>query len=205
VPPEGWTTPGAYEVRSDLYQVGLVLFEMANGALPYIGEAYFDRQSRHELREFAAASNGIFSSVDRQRIANRAIARAADGNGVVEFGKKQHHALKSLMRIIKRTTAPDPSQGYGAISEMIGELEALRIPDWTPSGCGDKFVPSQWNEWDWRVEKCDKKPEVWVVKRSRKTSSCPNAKSCTANRRANRIANGEIFVKNSLLASALRP
>jgi hypothetical protein len=34
VPPEGWAEPSCYGIRSDLYQVGMVLHEMVNGALP---------------------------------------------------------------------------------------------------------------------------------------------------------------------------
>ena len=167
VPPEGWATPSAYEVRSDLYQVGLVLFEMVNGSLPYSGDAYLDREAHREIKTLSVASNGNVSEVDRQLVANRSIARAANGGGVIGFGQQQHYVPKSVMRIIKRAIAPDPSNRFGAISEMIGELEALRLPDWTPSSCGEKFFAGQWNEWDWQVEKCDKNPKIWVVKRSR--------------------------------------
>ena len=32
VPPEGWAAPSRFDVRSDVYQAGLVLFEMVHGA-----------------------------------------------------------------------------------------------------------------------------------------------------------------------------
>ena len=88
VPPEGWATPSRYDVRSDLYQVGLVLFEMAHGSLPYNDEAYLDRDAKRELQELAPPANGI-APFDRNRVVDRALARAASGKGVTAFGKIQ--------------------------------------------------------------------------------------------------------------------
>lgn len=167
VPPEGWASPSQYSTLSDQYQVGIVLYEMVNGSLPYDGEAYFDRIALQELTALKTRMNGTIDEVDRQLIANRAIARAACIKGVIRFGNSKSYMPKSISRIIKRATASVASRRYNAISEMIGELEALQCPNWLPSACGKRLTASHWRDWDWEVENCPKNPVVWTVRRSR--------------------------------------
>jgi serine/threonine protein kinase len=167
VPPEGWASPSQYSTLSDQYQLGIVLYEMANGSLPYTGEAYFDRIARRELNALKTTMNEAIHEADRQFIANQAIARAACGKGVIEFGKNKSYMPKSLSRIIKRATASDASRRYNSLSEMIGELEALQFPNWSPSSCGNKLIANHWRDLDWEVEKCSKNPLEWTVRRSR--------------------------------------
>jgi serine/threonine protein kinase len=167
VPPEGWASPSQYSTLSDQYQVGIVLYEMVNGSLPYDGEAYFDRIAQQELAALKTRMNGRIDEVDRQLIANQAIARAACNKGVIRFGSSKSYMPKSISRIIKRATASAASQRYNAISEMIGELEALQFPNWFPSACGRKLTATHWRDWDWKVENCPKNQVEWTVWRSR--------------------------------------
>jgi serine/threonine protein kinase len=167
VPPEGWASPSQYSTLSDQYQAGIVLHEMVNGSLPYEGDAYLDRIAKQEFAALKSSTGGAISEVDRQLIANQAIARAASGKGVIEFGERKSYVPRGLSRIIKRATASDPSLRYKALSEMIGELEALQFPNWSPSACGNKWTATQWRDWDWEVEHCPTNSGAWVTKRSR--------------------------------------
>jgi len=171
VPAEGWATPSRYDVRSDLYQVGLVLFEMVHGALPYDDDAYLDREARHELRDLAAASGGGIDPFDRHQVVNRTLARAASGKGVISFGQMQPYVPRSLARIINKAVSSDPAARYQTPSEMIGDLEALRLPDWQLLPCGEQYAASGWSGWDWTIEKDPKKPEQWVILRSRQAAA----------------------------------
>lgn len=171
VPAEGWATPSRYDVRSDLYQVGLVLFEMVHGALPYNDDAYLDREARKELRELAAASGGGVDDFDRQKVVDRALARAASGKGVISFGQMQPYVPKSLARIINKAVSPAPAARYQTPSEMIGDLEALRLPDWRLAPCGEQYAANAWSGWDWSIGKDPKKPEQWVILRSRQAAT----------------------------------
>ena len=165
-PPEGWESPSRYDVRSDLYQVGLVLFEMAHGPLPYKDESYLDQQARKELRELARSPNGI-EPFDRQQIINCALARAAAGSGLTRFGKKQPYVSTRLTRIINKATAPDPTVRYQKPSDMIGDLEALRIPNWQLSTSGSQYVATGWAGWDWTVSQATSGRGKWLVLRRR--------------------------------------
>jgi serine/threonine protein kinase len=171
VPAEGRATPSRYDVRSDLYQVGLVLFEMAHGALPYNDDAYLDREARKELRELAKASGGGVDDFDRQKVIDRALARAAAGKAVISFGQMQPYVPKSLARIINKAVSPDPAARYQTPSEMIGDLEALRLPDWRLAPCGEQYAANGWSGWDWSIGKDPKKPEQWVVLRSHQAAT----------------------------------
>lgn len=171
VPPEGWATPSRYDVRSDLYQVGLVLFEMVHGTLPYSGDAYLDLKAKRELRELAAASAGSIDDFDKQKAVERALARAADGRGVASFGQMQPYVPKSLTRIINKAVSPDPAVRYQTPSEMIGDLEALQFPNWQPMANGEQYAANGWSGWNWTIGKDLKKPEQWVILRSREAAA----------------------------------
>ena len=170
VPPEGWATPSRYDARSDLYQAGLVLFEMVHGPLPYDDDVYLDRAAKRELQELIASGNGI-GPFDRNQIVNRALARAASGKGITAFGELQPYVPRSLVRIINKAIAGDPAARYQKPSDMIGHLEALRLPDWQPSPCGRRYVAHGWSGYDWSVEPDPKKPEQWVVFRRRQAAA----------------------------------
>ena len=170
VPPEGWARPSRYDVRSDLYQAGLVLFEMVHGPLPSRDEAYLDREAKRELQELAALSNGI-DGFERSRVVDRALARAASGHGVIYFGQVQPYPPQSLTRIINKAIAPDPEARYQKPSDMIGALAALRLPDWRPSPCGQQYAVQGWAGFDWTVERHMKQPGQWVILRRRPTAA----------------------------------
>lgn len=170
VPSEGWATPSRYDVLSDLYQVGLVLFEMVHGALPYNDEAYIDRDAKRELRELAAASRGSVDPFRRHEVVNRALARAASGKGVISFGRTQPYVPKGLARIINKAVSHDPAARFQMPSEMIGDLEALHLPNWQPTSNGEQYAANGWSGWDWTIGKDPLKPRQWLILRSRQAA-----------------------------------
>lgn len=170
VPPEGWETPSRYDVRSDLYQVGLVLFEMVHGSLPYDGESYLDRQAKRDIRELGGQSLRGLSSFDQCKVVERAIARASAGKGIISFRPLQPFVPTSLARVINKAVSADPAIRYQTPSEMIGDLEALLLPNWKLSSTTGQIHAQAWSGWDWCVERDPRQSEQWVVLRSRQNS-----------------------------------
>lgn len=167
VPPEGWQAPSVFDVRSDLYQVGLVLSEMVHGSLPYDGAAYLDREAQREIRTAGATTLEDVEWFERCQIVNRALERAARSARILRPGPSQPYAPNSVSRIINKATACEPDARYQTASEMIGDLEALHLPDWRPSSTPEDYQATAWDGWDWSVTKDPKNARQWVVLRAR--------------------------------------
>ncbi|GEM_PF-1706132 len=165
VPPEGWATPSRFDVRSDIYQTGLVLFEMVHGPLPYNDVAYLDREARREIRDAGASSLGDLDSFDRCRLVNQALARLSTTKRVTSLGTMQAYVPKRLARVINKATAPNPDDRYQTASEMIGALETLHLPNWQHAD--DGYLARSWCGWDWRIQTDSKKQDQWLIQRSR--------------------------------------
>ena len=165
VPPEGWATPSRFDVRSDIYQAGLVLFEMVHGPLPYDDASYLDREARREIRDAGASSLGELDPFDRCQLVDRALARISATKRVTSLGTLQPYVPKRLARVINKATAPDPADRYQSASEMIGALEALHLPDWRHDD--DGYQAPAWCGWDWHILTDPKKQDQWLIQRSR--------------------------------------
>jgi serine/threonine protein kinase len=164
VPPEGWETPSRFDVRSDIYQVGVVLFEMAHGPLPYDDTAYLDRQARKKMREKGARSLEQLDSFERCQLVDRSLARISSTKRVTSLGKMQPYVPPSLARVINKATAPNPIHRYQTASEMLGILEALHLPDWHCHSENEEYTAHAWRGWDWCVKSDAKEPEKWLVR-----------------------------------------
>ena len=166
VPPEGWKNPSRYDIRSDIYQAGLVLFEMVHGPLPNSDAAYFDQSARREFKKLKRLANGD-QSFEMDQILKRALARAAARGGVTKFGKKQPYVSNPLARIVNKAVALDPTKRYQSPSDMIGALAALQLPNWQPTPGCLQYVALGWAGWDWEVRQNTRENRHWEVCRRR--------------------------------------
>ncbi len=60
VPPEGWANPSTFGIRSDLYQVGMVFYELINGPL--------EVKAEHYAVKIPAGKSGTLNTHTKQRI-----------------------------------------------------------------------------------------------------------------------------------------
>jgi serine/threonine protein kinase len=167
VPPEGWIQECAYGTRSDLYQVGMVLHELANGPLPYDFAAHLDREARAELKGMGLLRLSDLDQCDACLLVNRAISRRASNSKLLSLRPSQPYEPRALSRIIRKATAPSIEDRYQTASEFIGALEALSFPNWEPADV-DCIEARGWRNWDWRIE--PNGGDVVVIRRARKDS-----------------------------------
>jgi serine/threonine protein kinase len=117
-PPE--YASGALTAKSDVFGVGMVLFEMVNGAFPY------DEFDSEEIQR--RVTNGRRSVSDRMLV----------------FGP---HVPRSLVRSISSMIAKDPAQRPADAETPRRALLQLRYIDWVargPSGSGAKTWTGTW-------------------------------------------------------------
>jgi eukaryotic-like serine/threonine-protein kinase len=100
--PETFVT-GRVSARSDIYQMGLILFELANGPLPY-------------------ADNPL------DEIAKR-LERGRPGPRPRDLGFGPH-VPRRMRTVIRKATSVDPARRYASAREMHDALAAVPLVDW---------------------------------------------------------------------------
>jgi hypothetical protein len=142
---------------------------MVNGSLPYDPVAHLDREALIEIKKAGASSLKEMDCVEACRIVERAIARRASKQKLLELGPQQPYEPKALRRAIRRATAPFPDDRYQTASEFIGALEALSFPNWLSKPAEQITLATGWRGWDWQIEPDGKASSgrAWIIRRSR--------------------------------------
>jgi len=100
-PPE-YITGGPIGPWSDIYQVGLLLFEMVTGRLPFVGRN--------------AAETGIMQSSDP----------------VPRMSSFKHDASVALQEVVDRALAKAPAQRFASTDALLKALAAIQVPQIGP-------------------------------------------------------------------------
>ena len=166
VPPEGWLDDSTYTARSDVYQAGMVLYELVNGPLEYTLEHYVTKSVRRELIKSGTRFEGL-DDFERSRAADRGLRELSSKHALLEYGRApQPYLSKELRRLIRKATAADPEKRFASAEEFLAKLNVTCVPNWFPLTEGH-FAP-RWQGWDWRVEERKKRSgSVILLTRSR--------------------------------------
>ncbi|MFA4943390.1 MAG: protein kinase [Lentisphaeria bacterium] len=166
VPPEGWETPSKYLTQSDLYQVGMVLYELVNGQLDYHDEHYLSRSKKAELRR-RKLTFSTMDSFEKSRAVDDGIADFSRRGKLLEHGRTPRPYFSSkLSRLVRATTNPDCSKRPRSASEFLSDLTRITVPNWLADEAG-VYTASDWRRWDWRVRQAGKTGQEVVVERSK--------------------------------------
>ncbi|MGD0096952.1 MAG: protein kinase [Terracidiphilus sp.] len=149
VPTEGWETPSSYGIPSDLYQIGIILDEMVNGALPYDLASYLDRTAAQEMKASSISNLDELGDYERSKLIDSSISRRCSSRKILSMRPARPYQSKSLKRIINKSIAPLASQRFQTSTAFISSLQSLDIPNWRPAD--EDFEALQWRGWDWRV------------------------------------------------------
>lgn len=150
VPPEGWGANPYYSKAADIYQVGMVLYEMVNGPLQYELRHYLTPKVLRELRVVGRDYDAL-DDCDKSQLADKGIAQLSSRGGLLLHGcpPRPYYSSK-LSRIVNTATKPDPNQRYASAAEFISKLNQVDVPNWRPTSDTD-FLADNWRGWDWTV------------------------------------------------------
>ncbi|TMD68500.1 MAG: FHA domain-containing protein [Chloroflexi bacterium] len=103
-PPEYIVGGGPVGPWSDIYQLGLLLFEMVTGRLPFVGKN--------------AAETGVLQST----------------GAIPRMGQYKHDTLPALQDIVDRALAKNPYARFANAASMLAALDSIQLPRRSTSG-----------------------------------------------------------------------
>jgi serine/threonine protein kinase len=150
VPPEAWKDPPYYAVSSDIYQVGMVLYELINGPFEYELRHYLTPKILRQLRD-AGRNYEALDDYDKSKHADRGIAELCSRDQLLVHGRPPRpYYSKKLRRVVNGATKAKPNERFSTAAEFISKLNKLDVPNWQPVD-GSEFLAENWKDWDWMV------------------------------------------------------
>lgn len=117
-PPESFAT-GQYGFCGDIYQVGLVTFQLLGGSLSYDGESYLTRKERQTY-------DAISGWADRSIFLNRVIQDRATSGRLLDFDSLPPWINGAARRVLRSLTHVDPKARPGSVAEVAAALTQMR-------------------------------------------------------------------------------
>jgi len=123
-PPESFGTD-TYGRGGDVYQIGLITYQLLGGALSYNPEAYLNRREWKEYQE-------IEDQVDRSLYVDGVIERRACAGRLLDLSTLPPWVSGAARRCLNELTEPDPSKRISTVSEAAAKLTQVRasMQDW---------------------------------------------------------------------------
>lgn len=139
-PPESFET-GRYGLLGDVYQVGLVTYQLLGGALPYDPLAYFSRSDHKQYSQIAAR-------FDQCKFEDHVIHRRAAANALMDFKSLPPWVRGSARAALRQMTHPDLGRRLGNMADVAAVLTRVRADtsNWKWAGdvarleAGDRVV-----------------------------------------------------------------
>lgn len=127
-PPESFAT-GQYGFSGDIYQVGVVTYQLLGGSLEYDGESYFNRKDRKhydELQDWA----------DKSIYMNRIIEDRITNGTLLTFDSLPPWINMAARRALRSFTQVDPKQRPSSVAEVAAMLTQMRaaLANWRWEG-----------------------------------------------------------------------
>lgn len=123
-PPESFAT-GRYTAKGDVYQVGVVLYQLLGGHLPYDGGEYLTTK---ELKQLAS----IEDPVDRSIYVDRVIRSRAEAGTLLLHSSLPPWITGVAKRALRHMTSPDPEGRCSSVADVAAALTQLRaaVANW---------------------------------------------------------------------------
>lgn len=127
-PPESFAT-GQYSFSGDIYQVGLVTYQLLGGSLEYDGASYLNRKERQhydELKDWPEKSIYVNSVIEN---------RVTSGK-LLSFDSLPPWVNGTAKRVLRSFTHLNPKERPGSVAEVAAMLTQLRaaVTNWQWEG-----------------------------------------------------------------------
>ena len=116
---------GLYGVPGDIYQVGMVLFQLLGGNLPYEESSWLNPS---DLKKYRSIGNQI----EKQLFANNCIKKKIEKGKVIVLSTLPLWVCSPLRRTISKACNIDPTKRYQSCSEFLARLSSIsgEVHDW---------------------------------------------------------------------------
>ena len=122
-PPEDFDRD-LFSRRGDIYQLGLLMYQLLGGHLPYDVSAWLSPAEKKKFADLAGIDADVFaSSVMQKKI---------QGGRVLNFDTLPFYIPTKLRTIIRRATRVNMADRYNSVADMLGDLNNAmqRTFDW---------------------------------------------------------------------------
>jgi len=129
VPPEASAQQVGYTFESDLYQVGIILYELVNGPLRYDLQHYLSPKWLERLRR-SGIEFDLNYECDRSQAADAVIKCLAESQMLLEYGRPpQPYFSPQVRKIITKACKPKLSDRFGTAQEFCTRLTQASVPN----------------------------------------------------------------------------
>lgn len=123
-PPETIIT-NTYGVTGDIYQCGVVLYQLAGGSLPYDGPAWLNKREQAQLAKLSTEQ-------DKDAFLDGCIKSKITSGRAIDLSSLPPWVPSSVRRIVSKACHRDSRQRYQTASAFMAKLHQLRpnLLDW---------------------------------------------------------------------------
>jgi serine/threonine protein kinase len=128
-PPESVET-NEYTAIGDIYQTGVILYQLLGGPLPYNEVEWLNKQQREQYNQLPYPENTVF--------ADQCLMDRITRDRLLDFGGMPPWTCDRVKRIARKAAHSDPSRRYSSAAEFLAKLaESLpSVRDWhMQDGC----------------------------------------------------------------------
>ncbi len=124
-PPESVTT-NAYGISGDIYQIGMVLYQLLGGYLPYDEISWLNQK---ELVHY----NSLIDNFDKSAFVDQCLKNKIIKSKILSMSSLPPWVPDNVKRIIKKACHKDPNQRFVTASEFKAKLHQIKpqVLDWS--------------------------------------------------------------------------
>jgi len=126
-PPESYQG-GIYYYTSDIYQIGILLYQLLGGDLPYNATCYMTKK---QLKEYLT----IDDRCEQSLFEDNCLFEKARRESLLNYSSLPQYIDQRIIQIIKKATKAQPSERFHNIADFQLALHRIgSIPNWSRQG-----------------------------------------------------------------------